>query len=223
MNKHERFHTEPEPEVPQEPYQLYYDEVDPRRYYLSVDGSEAKLIESKDMSNQRRWFEWHLARGFMPPSAEKAHVIFEAKIQRLCANAIKRDVPLPFLQTDADHLEDLVSFFDTNIISVLREQGQKFLDGKVGDRVRLMLDIGRIYFKWKRGLKDYCQRSLQRNQRELNALKMFINKKGGYQGEHDARDWYRCRYWVPLDLFGEENLELWTKLPGVPKSEGEEE
>jgi hypothetical protein len=37
--------------------------------------------------------------------------------------------------------------------------------------------------------------------KDIEALKMFITAKGGYQGEKGARDWFRWTYWVPLKLF----------------------
>ena len=51
---------------------------------------------------------------------------------------------------------------------------------------------------------------MKMNDAELKEMKEFITKKGGYQGEKGgARDWFRCTYWVPLDVFDEVTLERW--------------
>jgi hypothetical protein len=191
-------------------YQLYYEEVTPCRWYLSVDGGEEQRIEPHELTVQSRFRIWHLNNRYKPPQTEKDGRRFEEMIEGLYDAAIKRDKPLPFLQTDADHIETLISYFDFTIPSMVRSKGQKFLDGKFGDWVRLKLDLRRICFKWQM-LKLHCQRRLNFREKELEALKMFISKKGGYQGEQGARDWWRWTYWVPMDIFDGATLKKWLE------------
>jgi hypothetical protein len=52
-------------------YQLSYDDVTPRRWYLSVNGSEAKLIKSNQLNEQRSFRNWCLDHGHKPPMTER--------------------------------------------------------------------------------------------------------------------------------------------------------
>jgi hypothetical protein len=47
-------------------------------------------------------------------------------------------------------------------------------------------------------------------EKEEDALKRFISRKGGYQGDTGVGGWFRNTYWVPLDLF-EEPLKGWLE------------
>jgi hypothetical protein len=40
-------------------------------------------------------------------------------------------------------------------------------------------------------------------EKDMGALKRFISRKGGYQGEQGVGGWFRNTYWVPLALFEE--------------------
>lgn len=128
-------------------------------------------------------------------------------IEQLIATSIKREDTLPFSQTDAGHTENLALYFDGHIPNLLRAKGQEFLEGKVGEYVRM--HEGRIYFKWQR-LKRFCQGPLHLTGKDIDALKIFISKKGGYQGEEGAREWYRWTYWVPLEIFDGQWKMRWT-------------
>jgi hypothetical protein len=192
--------------------------VTPRRWYLSVNGSDAQLITSQELNIQVRFRNWCLAHGHKPPMAEKVHV-FEEMIGSLIDKATKREDTLPFMQTDAGCIENLTNFFDIHIPNMVRSKGQEYLAGKIGDYVRLRMDINRAYFKWQ-SLKRFLQRSLNVHEKELDAMKMFISAKGGYQGEEGARDWFRWTYWVPLSLFNEGLVWKWLH-PDEPESGGE--
>jgi hypothetical protein len=212
MNKHEGFHTEDDtpPTEHKEEYQLYFDDVKPRRYYLAVNGSGAEPITTIELEN-KRWFRtWHLNQGYKAPKFGSQKE-FDEWIDVLKDREIKRQEPLPFLRTDVEHIENLAAYFGIHIPNMFRAAGQQFLDGKIGDYVRVRLDIGRIYFKWQ-SLKMFCLRSLSFRDKETEALKMFITKKGDYQGEQGAREWFRWTYWVPWDLFDEATREKWMDV-----------
>src|SRR5262249_7527390 len=123
-------------------YQLYWEDVNPCRYYLAVNGTEAVRIEPRELNAQSRFRDWHLAHHLKPPPTEKNYHKFEEFIERLFNAAIKREEPLPFLQTDAGHIEALTQAFDVRMTSSFRSWGQEFLEGKEGENVRVRLDIG---------------------------------------------------------------------------------
>jgi len=116
---------------------------------------------------------------------------------------------LPFLQTDAGHIETLTTYFDIHIPNMVRAKGQEFLEGKEGDFVRVKLDEGRIYFKWK-NLGSFIKRVFHMKEKDVEILKIFIGKKGGYQGETGVGGWFRNTYWMPLGLF-EGSIKGWFK------------
>ena len=209
-NGHKGFKTEGDaPNVePQgvQKYQLYCDNKIPCQWYLSVDGDEAYPITSHELTVQSRFRNWHLDHQYDPPQSERNTHIFEGMIKQLYAARIKRDVILPFQQTDAGQIENLAQFFHIPITNLLRANGKEFLDGKIGDTVRIK--DGRIYFKWQ-SLKRFCQSALNLNGKDIEELKMFISKKGGYQGEQGARGFYRWTYWVPLEVFDGATQARW--------------
>jgi hypothetical protein len=187
------------PEEVSREFQLSFDDVIPRRWFLSINGSGAHLIKSSQLNEQRPFRNWCSDHGYKPPKTEKQHV-FEEMVGELYDTAVKNEGTLPFFQTDAGCAENLEVFFSTHIPHMVRAKGDEFLNGKCGDYVRVRVDVERIYFKWQR-LKHWCQRSLNLHDRDLDAMKMFISKKGGYQGEEGAREWFRWTYWMPLDVF----------------------
>lgn len=79
------------------------------------------------------------------------------------------------------------------------------------------MNDGRVYFKWQ-SLKRFCMRGLNLNGKDIAELKMFITKKGGYQGEQGAREFYRWTYWVPLEIFDGATQARWL---GKEIEEGE--
>lgn len=191
-------------------YRLSCDNRHPCQYYLSVDGGEELPIEVKELNVQSRFRDWHLDHEYEPPQTEKNTHKFEEMVVRLFAARTRHEDPLPFRQTDAGHIENLAQFFDPRIRPWLRQRGEEFLKGKVGDNVRLKLDDGRIYFKWQ-VLKQFYVRILNARQKDIEAIEMFITKKGGYQGEQGTRGWYRNTYWVQFDLFNKEWQERWLR------------
>jgi hypothetical protein len=196
-------------------YQLSYDDVTPRRWYLSVNGSEAKLNKSNQLNEQRSFRNWCLDHGHKPPMTEKTP-IFELMMGRLFNKASKREGTLPFFQTDAGNIENFEHYFGGHIPSMVRAKGDEFLTGGVGDYVRVRVEANRVYFKWQK-LKRWSQRALNLNERDLDALKTFISAKGGYQGEEGERGWFRWTYWTPLDVF--DGAVVWQWLHPDEKQE----
>ena len=220
MSDGEGFHTEPDaPKV--EPlhngYQLYHDDVDPCNYYLSVNGHEKQPIEKYELGNQAKFRNWHIGHRFIPPRSVTRDA-FEQMIEQLIAASIKRET-LPFMQTDAGHVENLVQYFSAHIPRMVRAKGQAFLDGKTGDPVRMKLDIGRLYFKWD-GLKRFYQKGLNAREEDIRSLERFIDKKGGYQSEKEGRGWFRCTYWVPWEIFNEITREKWLDPDKTDEGDG---
>ena len=185
----------------QNTYQLYRVEVEPCHWFLAVNGNEPQLISPGELGTQIRFRNWHFAHGLKPPLSTERRV-FEEMIGRLYDAAITRNELLPFLQTDAGHIETLTTYFDIHIPNMVRAKGQEFLEGKEGDFVRVKLDEGRIYFKWK-NLGSFIKRVFHMKEKDVEILKIFIGKKGGYQGETGVGGWFRNTYWMPLDLFEE--------------------
>jgi hypothetical protein len=194
---------------PKNKYQLYREDVDPCRWYLAVNGHEAQQILSGELNIQHRFRNWHSDHGLRPPDSTERHN-FEKFIGRLYDNAVPYTKTLPFLQTNAGIIENLVFYFDIHIISDHRRKGSEFMEGDYGDFVRVVQGINRVHFKWQM-MKKFWMRALNANSAEIDVLKKFITNKGGYQPEAGARDWFRWTYWLPLDLFNDETKERWFK------------
>lgn len=195
------------PEEVSREYQLYYDDVTPRRWYLSVNGSEAQLIKSSQLNEQRAFRNWCSDHGHKPPMTEKVPM-FELMIGELYDTAIKNEGTLPFFLTDAGNIELLEDYFSKHIPHMVRAKGDEFLNGKCGDYVRVKIDIERCYFKWQ-NLKRWCLTSLNASEKDLDLLKMFIRAKGGYQGEKGDREWLRWTYWMPFGVFEKNVVWRW--------------
>jgi hypothetical protein len=190
----------------QNTYQLYRVDVEPCRWFLAVNGNEPQLISHGELGAQVRFRNWHFAHGLKPPKSKERYK-FEEMIEELYDAAIVRDELLPFLQTDAGHIETLTTYFSTHIPSMVRAKGQEFLDGKEGEIVRVKLGEQRIYFKW-RSMAIFMKRMFYMKEKEEEMLKIFIGKRGGYQGETGVGGWFRNTYWMPLELF-KEPAEKW--------------
>ena len=190
----------------QNTYQLYRVDVEPCRWFLAVNGNEPQLISPGELGTQIRFRNWHFAHGLKPPRS-KDRGGFEEMIEKLYDAAIVRNELLPFLQTDAGHIETLTRYFDIEIPYLAQSKGKEFLDGKVGDAVRVKIDEQRVYFKWK-VMGSFMKRVFHLKEKDMEMLKIFISKKGGYQGEIGVGGWFRNKYWMPLGLF-EEQVKVW--------------
>jgi hypothetical protein len=199
-------------------WQLYYLDGTPRQWFLSVDGEERRSISSKELSIQSRWRTWHLDNGYKPPDTEKYINKFEEIIGELFDSALRVDQEAPFLATDAQRMENLKLYFQVKIGPMLWEHGKEFEEGKYGDYVRLRLDHGRIYFKWE-SMNSWFRQGLHLKEAELQALKVFIIEKGGYQSKTGIKGWFRCTYWLPWELFDPETREEWARPPGQREEE----
>lgn len=225
-------HTDDGPPVePGNEYQLYKQDTDPCQYFLAVNGSEAKPISGRALSRQPMFRDWHIDHGLKAPLSKKRDD-YEKWISHLQDHAKLKEEPLPFLRAEVQFIEKLSAYFNIHIPNMVRASGQEYLDGKVGQDVRVRMGEGRIYFK-DRKLTMFCKRSLMMNDKDIVELKMFIQRlcetnRGGFQGEQGARDWMRWTYWVRWDLFDEETRERWQYPDGVEgagtmKAEGQEE
>jgi hypothetical protein len=190
----------------QNTYQLYRVDVEPCRWFLAVNGNEPQLISPGELGTQIRFRNWHFAHGLKPPRS-KDRGGFEEMIEGLYDRAITRNELLPFLQTDAWFIETLTAYFDTQIPHLFHGKGQEYLEGKVGDFIRVKINEQRIYFKWK-FMGSFMKRVFHLKDKDMEMMKIFIGKKGGYQGETGVGGWFRNTYWMPLGLF-EEPARVW--------------
>jgi hypothetical protein len=199
--------NEPQQE-PKNRYQLYREDVNPCRWYLVVNGNENEKLQitSCELASQSRFRTWHFDHGLKPPESVQKH-LFENRISGLYDAAIKYEATLPFMQTGAGMTENLMLYFDTHV-GMGRTKGTEFMEGRFGDSVRVIEEYRRIYFKWQ-PMRKFWIRAFNSKEAEIDILKMFITMKGGYQGEKDGRDWFRCTYWLPWDLFDEETVTRW--------------
>jgi hypothetical protein len=195
------------PPIETKKYVLFREDVNPCRWYLAVDGGEPQLISSAELNTQNKFRNWHSDHGLKPPNSMQRHD-FEKMVGDWYDTALPYTKTLPFLQTDAGIVENLVFFFDIHIIPHYHTHGVEFMEGKVGECVRIQEGEGRVYFKWQ-SMKRFWVRVLNAQNAEVNLLKMFITEKGGYQPEAGARDWFRWAYWVPLSLFDGETAARW--------------
>jgi hypothetical protein len=210
------YHAEPWKDEPDAPavehktngYQLYFEDVTPCRYHLAVNGAERQPISLKELSGQGSLRTWHLKYRIKPPRFKRGE--YDYFLEKLLDEAIKIEGTLPFMRTDAGRIDALAQYFIRHIPNMVRARGNEFLAGK-GERwdsVRVKWDQQRIYFKWG-GMGFFCQNSLNMSKDEMEELKIFITKKGGYQDEHTGREWFRCTYWIRMDIFDAVTLERW--------------
>jgi len=71
-SEQEGIHTEPDapPVEVNGGYQLYWEDVNPCRYYLAVNGTEPLRIEPRELNAQSRFCDWHLVHHLKPPPTE---------------------------------------------------------------------------------------------------------------------------------------------------------
>jgi hypothetical protein len=185
--------------------QFWYDDTEPRNWYLQVNGGEKYPIDTPEMNGPNKLKTWLMGYGhdtaFVPETC-KEYFPWADVLRR---NAKKNETTLAILDTDADEKQILAEFFDWHIQIDLRSKGKEFLDGKVGDFVRLK--DGRIYFKWQ----SICWHFRRWNVHgwEQKRIKAFIARKGGQEMSLDV-GWYSRAYWVPLNVFNELLQKRWS-------------
>src|SRR3974390_684593 len=201
--------TEPDaPPIEPPKYQLYFDNTSPRHWYLSVRGGEKHPIKAHEISAMSKFRSYLIGYGHNISDVPANLVQYGLLVDGLMGNAIQNEEPPPFLQSNVGHIENLELYFSRHISMMVRSRGKEFLDGKVGENVRVRLDVGRIYFKWQ-NMKMFLMRALNAREGDIEALNMFIVAKGGYQGEKGERAWFRWTYWMPMNLFEQQVIEKW--------------
>jgi len=115
--------------------------------------------------------------------------------------------PPEVFKTDAKELRIIEEWLTTHIISGVRAWGQEFLDGNIGEYVKVRMEEKRIYFKPKRLLTAV---RLQRGSVEERIMTDFIgNKCVEHRQGPGIREWFRYTYSIGFDQFNEETLRHW--------------
>jgi hypothetical protein len=112
------------------------------------------------------------------------------------------------LRPHSSEIEMMEVFFGMRIPGDVRRYGQEFLDGRVGQDVRLRHEGQEIFFKGRK-LFDFCRQRFSLRRPELDVLKIFIQDNGKEYGKTDLRDWYRCTLCVPYKLFDDAVVDRW--------------
>jgi hypothetical protein len=191
-------------------FQLYKDEEVPCNYYLAVNGGERRYITTPELNLQLRFRNWLSDGGHVPPVSQKT-TDFDRRINQLRDAVIVLPKPPDIMQANAALLEKFSWYFGHHILINYRRFGQAFLDGKKGEYVRVQPRTvpvqSTVHFKW-----DKFARWLEKinvASKDIVAFRVFITEKGGRWGEDDGRDWFRCTYWLPCNLFGAEVVARW--------------
>lgn len=182
----------------------------PAIYYVNV--ADARMpMTSEELMNMKLYRVKSMGyTGHFPDMLKQQE--WDQIVRRGLENATVIE-PTELLRTDASEIESLESYFSIHVPSAMRAGGQEYLDGKVGEYVRLKESEGRFYFKWK-GLNNYCVRGLGKRDREVDRMRLFLDKVGEFHGRTDGRDWYRSTYSVPVALFDETVVYVWLHQDG---------
>jgi hypothetical protein len=118
--------------------------------------------------------------------------------------------PPKYLQANADFREALAKYFDGLIPSLSHRCGQEFLDGKVGDHVRVKMSNQRIYFK-RSSFISFCERTKNYKPKDVAEFKQFMfDLNGEHHDKHfHMGRWFRGTWSVGMDEFEDYELEKW--------------
>jgi hypothetical protein len=131
-------------------------------------------------------------------------------IRKAREEAIEIEAP-GLLRPHATELEMLEAFFGRHITFMVRNKGQEFLDGKVGDVVRVRVKEERIYFKPLNFL-DFVRRSYMLSNKEIHGLKMYLVNHTEEHGRTDSKGgWYRSTRSINFGLLNAELLHNWLR------------
>jgi hypothetical protein len=136
-------------------------------------------------------------------------------IVRRAVEEANRVEPPDILQSYVNEIELLELFFSIFVPTGVRQGGQEYLNGKIGDEVRVNVSDQAIYFK-RQSLMRACRRMGLRTM-EIDRLRNFIEETGTCYPRTDSRGgWYRSTYSVPMSLFDPDVIAKW--LAQLPES-----
>lgn len=177
----------------------------PKRYYVNI-GDDRTVISPEEFGNIKvyRMFALRTMASLpdLVPQREWDNVV-----KRALENAVVIDAPY-IMRKNVNELEVLQDFLSIHIPNMIRAHGQEYLDGKVGDVVRLKEKNEMIYFKWEK-LASFCRRSMNMQERALEKMRDFIISKGREYGRTELRDWYRSTLAVGFGVFDEAVIDRW--------------
>jgi hypothetical protein len=173
---------------------------DPRVFIVNMTNKRVS-VKADDLMNQRlyrkRWVE---ATGTMPPDKMKG-ADWEMLVKKNFDLSVEVEPP-SFLTPEAYDIEILTQYLWLHIPHNIRVNGKEYLEGKIGDEVRIRIVDKRIYFKTTK-LKLYLEsRGMSRN--EIVEFRQFLRDK---VLEHDRTyhlgGFFRSSCSVDFDLIPE--------------------
>jgi hypothetical protein len=117
----------------------------------------------------------------------------------------------------ATELEIMEAFFGRHIVFLVRSKGQEFLDGKVGDVVRVKVNEERIYFKHQ-ALLEFVRRSYSASDEVIKRLRIFIEDHAIFHNREIGKGWYRSTHSVQFNELNPELVQVWLN-PGTEEAQ----
>jgi hypothetical protein len=183
----------------------------PAVYFANV-GNSRLVLKPDDLQNVRSFRRVCLENGEDYPEMLKQPEW--DKIVKHNMQTMTIIEPYTFLQTHAEETALLISFLDSKIIYLVREKGNEFLNGLIGDDVRIK--DGRVHFKEK-PLMRFCEYKMK-SVTQIDRLKHFLSEKGR-KSDKNHTGFFRFVWSLPLDMFEEEVTDKWL---GKEEGEGDE-
>lgn len=177
----------------------------PRRYFVNIGDSRVGMTPEEFLSQRQYRYKAFAYCGSFPDMMKQSE--WDAIVKRATDNATIIEAPY-IMREHVNEIEILESFFGIHIPNLVRSAGQEFLDGKVGDAVRLKVKEEQIYFKWEK-FGSFCRRSVNMQDKALDKMREFITNKGREYGRTELRDWFRSTLAVPFGLFDEAVIDRW--------------
>jgi hypothetical protein len=135
-------------------------------------------------------------------------------------------VPAPdMLRTDVEEIEVLAAYFHYQIRRFMRNHGKEFMEGRIGDEVRVKEHEQRVYFRWE-NLQNFASTHPKiKNIVDIKKLRVFVNKEAGTTGREYQpgmqTQWFRSKLYLSWGLFDEETVEKWfTQETGATENSG---
>jgi hypothetical protein len=117
--------------------------------------------------------------------------------------------PSELYRKHVKELEALERYFSAHIPNWVRTKGDEFLNGKVGDPIRIRIKDERVYFKW-RDLLRWLDKALGMKQVDLDNMRAFVDTEAKY---HDTKEglgrFFRCSHSLKFSTFNEDIVHYW--------------
>ena len=107
--------------------------------------------------------------------------------------------PGELYQEGGDQLGQLKQYVDFEIRSKVKAFGDEYLNGKMGEIVRVRIKERRIYFKWY-ALKTWMTRQSS-GWKEIEKMRAWLNKNGIQNPRDQGREWFRSSFSVSLTVW----------------------